>query len=199
LKAHEAGNAMRLPMLFGALMCIAIGLWPSGAVRIVAPAAAFLGKTPGGIPDAGPLLAITRVAAVLLALVMLLGLLRLALLRRRKVSRAATWGCGYAAPGPRMQYTAASFAQPILALFAPVIHSRVEQQGPDGYFPVKAHYEEHPGDMAGERLLLPATRRVVRALSRLHVIQQGRLQIYLVYIAVTLVVLLVWQLVKVGH
>jgi hydrogenase-4 component B len=168
-------------------------------VWMVAPAAAFLGKTPGAIPDAGPLLAITRVAAVLLALVMLLGLLRLALLRRRKVSRAATWGCGYSAPGPRMQYTAASFAQPILALFAPVIHSRVEQQGPDGYFPVKAHYEEHPGDIAGERLLLPATRRVVRALSRLHVIQQGRLQLYLVYIAVTLVVLLVWQLVEVGH
>jgi hypothetical protein len=93
-----------------------------------------------------------------------------------------------------MQYTAASFAQPILALFAPVIHSRVEQHGPDGYFPAKARYEEHPGDVAGERVLLPATRRVVRALSRLHAIQQGRLQLYLVYIAVTLVVLLVWQL-----
>ena len=194
LKAHEASKAMRAPMLFGALLCVAIGLWPAGALRIVAPAAMFLGKTAGAIPDAGPLLAITRVAAVLVALVVLLGLLRLALLRRREVSRAATWGCGYAAPSPRMQYTAASFAQPILALFAPVIHSRVDEQGPDGYFPAKAHFEEHLGDMAGERLLLPATRLAVRALSRLHAIQQGRLQLYLVYIAVTLVVLLVWQL-----
>jgi hypothetical protein len=149
----------------------------------------------GAIPDAGPISAITRVGAVLLALVVLLGLLRLALLRGREVSSAATWGCGYAAGSPRMQYTAASFAQPILALFAPVIHSRVEQQGPDGYFPAKARYEEHLGDVAGERVLLPATRRVVRALSRLHAIQQGRLQLYLVYIAVTLVVLLIWQLV----
>jgi hypothetical protein len=93
-----------------------------------------------------------------------------------------------------MQYTGASFAQPILALFAPVIHSRVDQRGPDGCFPARAHYGEHLGDMAGERVLLPATRRVVRALSRIHAIQQGRLQLYLVYIAVTLVVLLVWQL-----
>jgi hypothetical protein len=98
-----------------------------------------------------------------------------------------------------MQYTAASFAQPILALFTPVIHSRVEQQGPEGYFPEKAHYEEHLGDMAGERFLLPAARRVVRVLSRLHVIQQGRVQLYLVYIAVTLVVLLVWQLMGTGR
>jgi hypothetical protein len=98
-----------------------------------------------------------------------------------------------------MQYTAASFAQPILALFAPLIHSRIDQRGPDGYFPAGAHYEEHLGDMAGERILLPATRRVVRALSRLHAIQQGRLQIYLVYIAVTLVALLVWQLAGMGR
>jgi hydrogenase-4 component B len=198
-RAHEAGNAMRVPMLVGAFLCLAIGLWPAGAVRIVAPAASFLGKMSGASPDAGSLSAITRVGAVLLALVVLLGLVRLALLRGRKVSRAATWGCGYAAGSPRMQYTAVSFAQPILALFAPVIHSRVDQQGPDGYFPAKAHYEEHLGDMAGERLLLPATRRVVRGLSRLHAIQQGRLQLYLVYIAVTLVVLLVWQLMEIGR
>jgi len=98
-----------------------------------------------------------------------------------------------------MQYTASSFAQPILVLFAPVIHSRVDQKGLDGYFPEEARYEEHLGDMAGERMLVPATRRVVQALSRLHVIQQGRLQLYLVYIAVTLVVLLVWQLTGTGR
>jgi hydrogenase-4 component B len=197
-KAQEASSGMRIPMLLGAVLCLAIGLWPAGAVRMVAPAASFLGNTPGAIPDAGPLSAITRVGVVFLALVVVIALLRLTLLRGREVSHGATWGCGYAAPSPRMQYTAASFAQPILVLFAPVIHSRVDQQGPDGLFPAEARYEEHLGDIAGERLLLPATRRVVQALSRLHVIQQGRLQIYLVYIAVTLVVLLVWQLTGTG-
>ena len=198
-RAHEASGAMRAPMLVGALLCVSIGLWPAGVVRMVAPAVTLLVGTPGAIPDEGPLLAITRVAVALLALVALLGLLRLALLRGREVSRAATWGCGYAAPGPRMQYTAASFAQPILAPFAHVIHSRVDEQGPGGHFPAKAHFEEYPGDIAGERLILPATRLVVRTLSRLHAIQQGRLQLYLVYIAVTLVVLLIWQLAGTGR
>jgi hydrogenase-4 component B len=198
-RAHEVNGTMRTPMLLGAFLCVAIGLWPAGVVRIVAPVAALLIRMPVTVSDAGPLSAITRVSAMLLALVLLLGLLRLALLRGREVSRAATWACGYAASGPRMQYTAASFAQPILALFAPVIHSRIDEQGPDGYFPAKAHFEESLGDVAGERVLLPATRRVVRALSRLHAIQHGRLQLYLVYIAVTLVVLLIWQLAGVGR
>jgi hydrogenase-4 component B len=198
-RAHEVNGTMRTPMLLGAFLCVAIGLWPAGVVRIVAPVVMLLIRMPVTVSDAGPFYAITRVSATLVALVLLLGLLRLALLRGREVSRAATWACGYAASGPRMQYTVASFAQPILALFAPVIHSRIDEQRPDGYFPTKAHYEESLGDVAGERVLLPATRRVVRALSRLHAIQHGRLQLYLVYIAVTLVMLLIWQLAGVGR
>jgi hydrogenase-4 component B len=198
--AHEAGLAMRAPMIVGALLCLAIGLWPTGAIRLVTPAATLLGRMPAAPADVvGPLLAITRVAVVLLALIALLALFRHALLRSREVTQTATWGCGYAAPSPRMQYTSTSFAEPLLAPFASVIPSRVSQEGPAGYFPTKAHYEQHIGDMAGERFLIPGARRVIRALSRLRVIQQGRLQLYLVYIAVTLVVLLVWQLVEVGR
>ncbi len=197
--AHEAGSAMRASMVLGSLLCVAIGIWPAAAVRLVAPAATSLGRLSSVPPTvAGPLLAITRVAVVLLAVVGLLALLRRALLRGRSVASVTTWGCGYAAMTPRMQYTAASFAEPTLGLFAAVIPRRVHQDGPAGYFPVKARYEEHLGDMAGERFLVPATRRVVQAFSRFRVIQQGRLQVYLVYIAVTLVALLIWQLAGTG-
>jgi hydrogenase-4 component B len=194
-QAHEAGRLMRAPMLLGALFCVSVGIWPTTAIRLVAPAATLLGRLPSGAMTApGPLVAVTRVALVLLALVALLALLRMALLRGRSVAAAATWGCGYPAPTPRMQYTAASFAEPVLEPFAGAIPRRVHGVGPAGYFPEEARYEAHLGDMAGERFLVPATRRVVRALSRLRVIQQGRVQLYLVYIAVTLVALLAWQL-----
>ena len=193
--AHEAGPAMRTSMILGSLLCISIGIWPAAAIRLVAPAATVIGRLPS-VPMAavGPLSAITRLAVLLLALVTLLTLLRRALLRGRSVGTATTWGCGYPGATARMQYTAASFAEPVLEPFAAAIPRRIHQEGPEGYFPAKAHYEQHLGDMAGERFLLPATRRAVEALSRLKVIQQGRLQLYLVYIAVTLVVLLVWQL-----
>jgi formate hydrogenlyase subunit 3/multisubunit Na+/H+ antiporter MnhD subunit len=192
---HEAALAMRCAMGIGVLLCIALGVWPAGALRLVAPAVAMLGQTPALASIArSPLLAVSRAACILGLLTAGLALLRAALLRARPVTQGVTWACGYAARNPRMQYSARSFAQPLLAPFAPILHVRVEEDGPSGYFPRGARYDEHLGDLAGERLLIPGTRRVVHALSRLRVIQQGRVQLYVVYIVATLVALLVWQL-----
>jgi len=127
-----------------------------------------------------------------------LALARAALLRRAPVRVAPTWGCGYPAVTPRMQYTAASFAEPVLAPFASLIHRTVVDEPPAGYFPRTARYEEHVGDMAGERLLVPAVRRVVSAAGRLRVLQAGRIQLYLAYVLATLLVLLVWQVAAVA-
>ncbi len=193
--AHESGVSMRIAMILTSVLCLAIGVWPSGAVRMVAPATGlgdFVERDAGSA--AGALPAITSVALVIIACAGLLALLRALLLRRRVVARAATWGCGYAAPTARMQYTAASFAQPVLEPFAPVIYSQTQAEGPQGYFPSTAYYAEHVGDMAGERILLPASRRLMRILARVRVLQQGRIQLYLAYVLITLIVLLVWQL-----
>jgi hydrogenase-4 component B len=193
--AHESGAAMRLSMVLSALLCLLIGVWPAGAVRLVAPAARLLGGISGGGGDpSGALAFITVVAVVVLGGAGLLALVRAGLLRGRVVTHAATWGCGYATPNPRMQYTASSFAQPILEPFGSLIPSRVDAESPRGHFPAAARYQEHVGDMAGERIVLPAFRRAVFLLGRVRVIQQGRIQLYLAYILVTLIVLLVWQL-----
>jgi hydrogenase-4 component B len=193
--AHESGAAMRLAMVLSALLCLLIGVWPAGAVRLVAPAARLLGGISGETGDPGGALApITAVAIVVLGGAGLLALLRAGLLRGRVVTRAATWGCGYATPTARMQYTASSFAHPILEPFGSMIPSRVDAERLRGHFPTGARYEEHVGDMAGERIVLPAFRRAVLLLGRVRVLQQGRIQLYLAYILVTLIVLLVWQL-----
>jgi len=51
---------------------------------------------------------------------------------------------------------------------------------------------------AGERLLVPAVRRVLDAAGRLRVLQAGRIQLYLAYVLATLLVLLVWQVAAVA-
>jgi hydrogenase-4 component B len=125
-----------------------------------------------------------------------LAVVRAVLLRRREVRSAATWGCGYEAPNPRMQYTAASFAAPTLEPFAVLLHGLRHEEKPTGYFPGRARHEVHYGDAAGERLLVPLLRRITRVLERFRVIHHGRLQLYLVYILVTLVALMAWQLIR---
>jgi hypothetical protein len=190
---------MRLAMGLSALLCVGIGLWPAGAVRMVSPAvASFTGVPPATAGGVAALGAITRAALLLCGLVALLALVRAALLRRRPVAEAATWGCGYEAPDARMQYTAASFAQPLLEPFAAVVSARLEREGPAGYFPARARHEKHVGDMAGELILQPAFVRVLRVFSRVRGLQHGRIQVYLGYILVTLVVLLIWQLSGLG-
>ncbi|MBI5867347.1 MAG: hypothetical protein HZB43_03525 [candidate division Zixibacteria bacterium] len=192
--AHEAGGTMRWPMIITALLCAAIGIWPTGAVQLVAPAAQLLSRSAPPVEALGSLTAITRVATMLAGLILVLAIVRKVLLRGREVSQAPTWGCGYALPTPRMQYSAASFVEPLLRPFMALIPTRIRRDGPNGFFPFKATYEEHLGDAAGERVLAPASRAFIQALSRVRIIQQGRVQLYLVYIAATLVILLVWQL-----
>ena len=198
-KAHESDALMTLPMVLGAVLCALIGFWPAGVLTLVAPVASGLAGAQVAVFDVvGPLNAISRVASVLVSLILLLTLLRYALLRRRDVKVAATWGCGYPAPTARMQYTATSFAQPLLTPFASVLHVQMQSEGPEGFFPRRARYDEHLGDMAGERMLVPASQWIVHTLSQLRILQHGRIHLYLVYIFATLIMLLVWQLSGLG-
>jgi len=191
--AHEVGLAMRAPMFAAAVACLAIGLWPAGALALVAPAAVNLSGA--ALPAyLGPLFNISLLATVLVALIAALALLRARLLKSRPLTQAATWGCGYPHATARMQYTSTSFADPVLAPFSSALRIRNAGGLPDGIFPAEAHYEKHVGDMAGERVLLPAWRRFLRTAHRLKVIQHGRMQLYLVYILATLVALVLWQL-----
>jgi hydrogenase-4 component B len=198
-KAHEADALMRIPLALGALCCATLGLWPAGALMLVGPAASALaGAQIAAYDMAGPLQVVSGAAFLLLSLILCLVWLRHVLLRHRVVATTATWGCGYPAPTPRMQYTQAAFAQLVLAPFASVLHVRVQGEVPEDYFPRSARYQEQLGDLAGERMLVPASQWVVRMLAQLRILQHGRIHLYLAYIFATLIALLVWQLSGMG-
>lgn len=197
VSAREGPPSMRLTVVAGALACVAIGFWPQGAVRIVAePARLLVGQEMAVADLVGAVGPIALVAAILVGLILALALLRWGLLRGREVRAAPTWGCGYSSPTPRMQYTAASFVSPLLEPFAILLRRRERQEGPTGYFPSDAHHELHYDDFAGERILLPVTRKIVSALGRMRVIQHGRINLYLIYILLTFVILLAWRLAR---
>ncbi len=192
-QAQEAGLAMRAAMVAGAVACVAIGFLPAGALQLVAGAATFLGGA--AVPSSlGPLFSVSLLATVLVAMIAGLALLRAWLLKSRTVDQAVTWGCAYAHPTARMQYSATSFADPVLAPFSGALRIRTHGSLPEGLFPKAARFEKHVGDMAGERLLVPAWRHFLHTALRLKVIQHGRMQLYLVYVLVTLVGLLLWQM-----
>ena len=192
--AHETGFAMRLPMVVLALFCVAIGLAPTLFWPAIARA---VGDWHPDWRDAAlpPGLAVLGRCHVILALVAAtaaFGLLRQA--RRNGIRRALTWDCGYAAPTPRMQYTAGGMAALITQGFAWILRPVLHRQLPSGMFPGPSVCEEHTPETVLERVVEPLGRGVMRAAAFARRLQHGRLQAYVLYLLVGLLglALVVW-------
>jgi hydrogenase-4 component B len=184
---------MRLPMAVLLLSCVVIGLYPAGLLPLLTRAVADW--QPGALSVG--LLAPQMVPATALSVcaLLLLGLLALAawLLRQKTAATAAapTWGCGYAFPTSRMQYSAASFAEMLTGLFRWGL--RPERHGGEvsGLFPAPAAFETHTPDTVLDRLLYPLFRSLARGCTRLRArVQHGITGFYLLYVALTLCLLL---------
>src|ERR1019366_2295261 len=198
--AHEVGLAMVLPGCVLAAGCILIGLFGASVVTSMAPlvsevtglssatvrtflseaahSLSFVSLTGGALVGIGTLLALGRAIA----------------LRHRSVDTNVTWDCGYAEPSPRMQYTASSFAQPLTDTFGLLLQTRRVLIAPRGFFPTEASLVTETPDPYQEYIFQPLFRAIGRGFSMLRLLQQGQVQLYILYIAVTLLVLLLWQL-----
>jgi hydrogenase-4 component B len=196
-RAHESPRSMLGPMGVLGACCAFIGLAPP----LVAPALerAVWAWAPG-VEGARPRLAVlaplgglSTVAVSLSAGLAVLGAASWAWLRRPAPGGVPTWGCGYAAPSPRMQYTSSSFAQMLIAMFAWVLRPRSRGPGRLPLFPREAGFESAVPDAVLDELVLPAFRAGGWLFSRFRVFQQGSVQVYLLYIFLALIVLLLWR------
>ncbi len=198
--AHEVNLAMVLPCFVLAAGCILIGLLGANLVNSMAPLISEVTGLPAAIVGISLATAAYSIAFVsytggaLVGLVLLLTLLRTMVLARRPVRTAVTWDCGYAEPSPRMQYTASSFAQPLTDTFDLLMQTRRALVAPTGLFPIEASLTTETPDPYQRYIFRPLFREIGRGLSLLRPLQQGKVQLYILYIAVTLILLLLWQL-----
>jgi hypothetical protein len=114
---------------------------------------------------------------------------RRCLLTGRPQTVVATWDCGYVKPSARMQYTSSSFAQPLVDLFAPVLRTHKHLEAPAGHFPSIASVRTHTAGVFRRLLFDPLFAAVQRALIAGHFLQHGRVHLYVLYIALTLLIL----------
>ncbi len=109
--------------------CFLIGLVPLLVVPVIALGiSAWL----PGLKDVGPHLIalapldwITVMGLALSTALIGAGALLWLQLRRSAVEKGSTWGCGYVAPTPRIQYTSSSFAEMLVRLFSWVLRRAV--------------------------------------------------------------------------
>jgi hydrogenase-4 component B len=142
----------------------------------------------------GPLVGVTFGSYFLFGFIVLILSVRRKLLARRRVDSYVTWDCGYVAVTPRVQYTGSSFVRPVTLLFRLFLQPRDVIHLPKGLFPTQADLHTHTPDLFRQRVYQPIFTGVAWLASKLRWLQQGWIQIYVLYIALTILVLLIWKL-----
>jgi hydrogenase-4 component B len=192
-RAHESPRAMTVPIVVLALACMAGAFAAPGLVSMQAALLGELGA--GGAAEAGAaaslLAPLVRVEVALAVAIALVGGL---LARRvRHAAAAETWGCGYAAPTARMQYSARSFSELLTTRVLPSwSRGSLRVQPPRGAFPARSSFASDATDPLTRRAYEPFVARWGDRFARLRFLQQGNVHIYLLYIVATTIVALAW-------
>jgi formate hydrogenlyase subunit 3/multisubunit Na+/H+ antiporter MnhD subunit len=193
--AREPSAWLRGPTIVIAVACTAIGVAPPLVVPIVLRAAGYVEAAtldPNAAADVTS--SAWQVARFALLLLVATGVAALLMrwLRARVARRELdTWACGFTAVTPRMQYTASSFAAPLVDLFGAASGVRTHRGA--------TVFHSEPFDLVLDRVVTPVWTVVQRLAIRLRGLQQGRLRTYLVYVVVTLTMLLAYLVVRGGR
>ena len=183
---RERGYARFFPKYVIVGFMLAIGLLPQLSAAIVSkPVALFTinGTTiappaslAGTLPHAGTL------AGVFILVTLLVLWLREMSMAKRTTALAPTWACGYPqASGPRLQYTANSFARSYRKLVGPLLMMNKREGIIHGVFPKPIHSETSPYDKLEAMLVDAPTRFIKGFMGRFRVLQNGSVQFYVLY------------------
>jgi len=193
---HEPGPAMLLPMALFALLCLAVGLLPQLALRLVSPVvAAFMPREAAVVPVMDYTAILGRLSLLGLLLAAAAGVVALFWswrLRRSRVGVAPTWGCGYLRGTSRMQYGGTAFSEIAVSVFDGIIRQRVERPMLAGLFPAVARCVDRPTETVLERIVSPLFHLAGLSFAFLRRLQHGKMHVYMIYIFATLLILMLW-------
>jgi len=189
----------RLSLVWLALWSVFIGLWPM-------PFISLLQKILHGISNQFALpwphlftLSLSQSAAnhdgfvpVLLLMSLLAGLLLIFILIKKysapSLQRNSAWGCGFNVITLRMQESSEGFSQPFKLIFSKLIQTRLALPKATD---VNPHYAAQVTERIWPLFYTPLTQGVWRIVALTKWIQQGKIAVYLTYMAFTLFILLV--------
>jgi hydrogenase-4 component B len=201
--AHESSRWMLVPMQILLLMCFLVAVAPQIVTSCLqVPVDEMLGR-PVGL-SASELLAANAPLSVVgtfnLCLVLAGGAVAVLFFKLAPTARWAegpTWGCGYARPTRRMQYSARSFAEICAEHLLPrFLRPRTHRHSPRGLFPNESRFSSESPDPVSARVYEPLFRRWADGCSQLRVLQQGKTHVYLIYIVIAVVLALAWVSVR---
>ncbi|GAB4482653.1 MAG: hydrogenase 4 subunit B [Thermodesulfovibrionales bacterium] len=207
LKAHEPNWFMRSGMIMAAIACLLLGILPTmvidwmdrvpeqlvgTSISRTAGAFGWMWLTPVAQDRAsysGPI-----VFAIILGVIAIVYFLLH--VRSGSIQRVPLWDCGFEKVTRRMQYTSTSFAMPMRRIFGFLFsireQVRLAPQTAHRAFPRRLQYSLRVRDRFWGWLYRPMADISFWLSRRVGRLQQGRIQSYLIYSFVTIIVLLMF-------
>jgi hydrogenase-4 component B len=186
---REVSLGMRLPQYFILFIMLSIGLFPQFYFSIVneillrfIPAASV---TSNLIPSSllNSISSIGKFSMLFILLLLVIYVVRKSLSRTRQISRSTTWGCGYAAPNARMQYTGKSFSKSLGKLLNFIIleKKKYKEIAAAEIFPAERKHSSHYNDFFVTRIFNGIVDRLLYSMNYFQFIQNGKIQMYILY------------------
>jgi NADH:ubiquinone oxidoreductase subunit 5 (subunit L)/multisubunit Na+/H+ antiporter MnhA subunit len=206
-KIHEPGWSMRVGMVLAAICCLALGILPTVVIdwmdtvpqqllgtKISTTAGAFgwIWLTPVASQRAsysGPLAFIIILSVIVITYLFLH-------VRSGSIRRGPLWDCGFEKINPRMQYSSTAFAMPVRRIFGYMFgikeRVRLNPNAQHRVVPGHLHYSLHIRDRFWTWLYKPLVNISFWVSRKVGMLQQGRIQAYLIYSFITILVLLIF-------
>jgi hydrogenase-4 component B len=204
---HEVSFLMLFPQYVIIIIMLTIALFPSFFINTLS---VVLGK--GTFPAfeinvaglsgyVGVMKSISIASVAFLVLTGILFLIRSLLTRTQTEEQSSTWGCGYVAPDSGMQYTGKSFSKSFGKLLNFILlekknYTEIER---NETFPVERKYRSYYFDYIESRIIDPVIQLITRFINLFQFIQNGRIQAYVIYGIVFILVIFIGTILNFWH
>ena len=195
----EVPFLMKSGMLFPAFFIVFIGMAAFLVIPFLEnPVSLFAGDTAGGclIKLENIFIRLSIILfSILFFIIVLLGI-KGRIYKKRAVKVNETWGCGYSFPADTMQYTASSYADPLIDKSRYVLSGKKEKKFDSEYFPGQDwSFKSEVNDWFLSRIFTGAGKIIDRIFRLLRWFQCGKAGVYVIYIAFTVIIMIVWKFV----
>jgi hydrogenase-4 component B len=186
-KIKEVPFIQLLPLYLITILIVSIGIFPNSFLSFLSkPIVLLTNNKLDGIfsfqeTTSFALQYISWASWGLVLIILLVFSLRKLTTRKRKIETLSTWGCGYVASSPKLQYTASSFVRTYSKLYGSLLLTIKKEKAIKGVFPSKGQYETHPYDKVEKWLIDKPIKAYKSILARFLFLQSGRLQISILY------------------
>ncbi|OIP02490.1 MAG: hypothetical protein AUJ98_01295 [Bacteroidetes bacterium CG2_30_33_31] len=194
----ESETSKLLPGYLVVIIILIIGLFPQIFINLlIEPVKLFTGSLIIDFPVlkmTDNLQSVSIVTWSFIVAIAIISIIKKIVVPKDRIISSPTWGCGYVAPNPKMQYTASSYVRTYRKLIAPLLIMNKKEEDIKGVFSSPIHSETHPYDKIEAIFIDLPLRYLNKILAPFRVLQSGYVRHYVLYGVIFIFVILLFSL-----